>query len=215
MEFLDMAVLGFFVVFLATLFLFGEVMVKAKGLFAVIGIVIMSVYFSYHLTAADSMWVVLLYVIGLALIIFDGKVTSDGSIAGVGIILMILGLALPAPTFTYGVLVSMAFVFAAPTSYLFTKVFTARAMWDKVLLKDRMTEEEGYNSMNNSYKELVGKEGITKTPFRPTGTVEIEGKLYSATTDNFWLQEETDIKVLSADGTRILITPVKEKEKES
>lgn len=215
MEFLDMAVLGFFVVFLATLFIFGEVMVKAKGLFAVVGIVIMAVYFSYHLSPADSMWVVLLYVIGLALIIFDGKVTTDGSIAGVGIILMILGLAIPAPTFTYGLLVSMAFVFAAPTSYLFTKVFTARTMWEKILLKDRLTGEEGYNSMNESYSELVGKEGLTKTPFRPTGTVEIEGKLYSATTDNFWLEENSEVTVLSADGTRILISPAKKQEKES
>lgn len=210
MEFLDIAVLGFFVIFLATLFIFGEVMVKAKGLFAVIGIVLMTTYFSYHLTAADGMWVILLYMIGMALIIFDGKVTTDGTIAGVGIILMILGLAIPAPTFTYGVLVSLAFVLAAPTSYLFTKVFPSRSIWEKMLFKDRMTSEEGYNSMNDSYKELVGKEGKTKTPFRPTGTVEIDGKLYSATSDNLWLKEETEVKILAADGTRILVSPVED-----
>lgn len=205
-----MAVIGFLVVFIATLFIFGEVMVKAKGLFAVIGIVIMTIYFSYHLQTGDSFWVVILYIAGLALIIFDGKVTTDGTIAGVGVLLMIFGLALPAPSFTYGLLVAMAFVAAAPTSYLFTKVFTARTMWEKVLLKDRLTSEEGYSSMNESYKELVGKEGKTKTPFRPTGTVEIEGKYYSATTDNFWLNEDSRIKVVQADGTRILVAPLKE-----
>ncbi|WP_147802912.1 NfeD family protein [Alkalicoccus halolimnae] len=213
MGLLDMSVIGFFVVFIATLFIFGEIMVKAKGLFAVIGIVLMTLYFSYHLTPGDSMWVVVLYVLGLILIIFDGKVTTDGTIAGIGVLLMILGLALPAPSFTYGLLVGMAFVAAAPVSFLFTKVFSSRTMWDKMLLKDRLTDEEGYSSMNTSYKELIGKEGTAKTPFRPTGTVEIEGKFYSATTDNFWLEEEKKVKVVSADGTRIVVSPLEEAEK--
>ncbi|MCR6096743.1 nodulation protein NfeD [Salipaludibacillus agaradhaerens] len=207
MEFLDYAAFGFFVVFIATLFIFGEMMVRTKGLFGVIGVVIMAIYFSYHVTAGDSLWIVILYLIGLSLIIFDGKVTTDGTIASLGILLMVLGLAIPAPGLTYGALVSMAFLIAAPSSYLFTKVFPRRNMWDKMTLKDRLTSEHGYNSMNDSYKELVGKTGITKTPFRPTGTVEVEGKLYSATSDNQWIKEDETVKVLSVDGTRIVIVP--------
>ncbi|PYZ94288.1 hypothetical protein CR194_01760 [Salipaludibacillus keqinensis] len=207
MEFLDQAVFGFMVVFIATLFIFGEVMVRTKGLFGVIGIVIMAIYFSYHLTTGDSFWVVILYLIGLSLIIFDGKVTTDGTIAGIGILFMILGLALPAPGLTYGILVGMAFVIAAPSSYLFTKVFPKRNMWEKMTLKDQLSSEHGYNSMNEDYVDLVGKTGITKTPFRPTGTIEIEGKLYSATSDNQWIKEEEKVKIISVDGTRIVIVP--------
>ena len=207
MELLEIASFGFFVIFIATLFIFAELMVKAKGLFGIIGIVLMALYFSYHLTAAGSLWIVLLYVIGLALIIFDGKVTTDGTIALLGILLMILGLALPAPGITYGILVAMAFILAAPASYLFTKVFPSRNMWEKMTLKDQLSSEQGYNSMNESYKDLVGKNGVTKTPFRPTGTVELDGKLYSATTDNQWVQAEQKVKVISVDGTRIVVVP--------
>jgi len=205
MEFLDQAIFGFFVVFIATLFIFGEIVVRTKGLFGLIGIVIMAIYFSYHLTAGDSLWVVILYLIGLTLIIFDGKVTTDGTIAAIGLLFMVLGLALPAPDFMYGALVGMAFIIAAPASYLFTKVFPKRRMWDKMTLKDKLSSEHGYNSMNDDYHDLVGKTGTTKTPFRPTGTVEIDGKLYSATTDNQWLNEENTVKVISVDGTRIVI----------
>ncbi|UTR14413.1 nodulation protein NfeD [Salipaludibacillus sp. LMS25] len=207
MEFLDYAAFGFFVVFIATLFIFGEMMVRTKGLFGVIGVVIMAIYFSYHVTAGDSVWIVILYLIGLSLIIFDGKVTTDGTIASLGILLMVLGLAIPAPGLTYGALVAMAFLIAAPSSYLFTKVFPRRNMWEKMTLKDRLTSEHGYNSMNDSYNELVGKTGVTKTPFRPTGTVEIDGKLYSATSDNQWIKENETVKVLSVDGTRIVVVP--------
>ncbi|MDQ0254395.1 membrane-bound ClpP family serine protease [Evansella vedderi] len=207
MEILDNATIGFIVVFIATLFIFGEVMVRAKGLFGIIGVVLMALYFSYHLDVSASLWVVLLYIIGLALIIFDGKVTTDGTIALMGLLLMVLGLALPAPGIVYGILVAMALILAAPASYLFTKVFPSRNMWSKMTLKDKLSSDLGYNSMNESYKELLGKEGITKTPFRPTGTVEIDGKLYSATTDNLWVESGEKVKVISVDGTRIVVVP--------
>ncbi|UCZ54538.1 nodulation protein NfeD [Bacillus shivajii] len=209
MEMLDNASFGFFVVFIATLFIFGELMVRVKGIFGIIGVVIMALYFSHHLTASASLWVVLLYLIGLMLIIFDGKVTGDGTVAAIGILLMILGLAIPSPNIVYGILVAMALMLAAPTSYLFTKVFPKRDMWAKLTFKDKLSSEEGYNSMNEEFKELVGKTGITKTPFRPTGTIEVDGKLYSATTDNQWVEAEKKIKVISADGTRIVVVPEK------
>jgi|SRR5690554_1737688 len=205
MEILDNASLGFIVIFIATLFIFGELMVKAKGVFAIIGVTIMAMYFSYHITATASIWIVLLYAIGLVLIIFDGKVTTDGTIAVIGLLLMILALALPAPGIIYKVLVGMALIIAAPTSYLFTKVFPPRNMWSKMTLKEKLSSDLGYNSINDSYKELIGKSGMTKTPFRPTGTVEIEGKFYSATTDNQWLDPEVKVKVISVDGTRIVV----------
>lgn len=207
MEILDNASIGFIVVFIATLFLFGELMVKAKGLFGILGIAIMAMYFSYHLTATDSLWIVLLYVIGIILIIFDGKVTTDGTLAVVGLLLMITALALPAPTLLYKVLAGMGLVIAAPTSYLFTKVFPPRNMWSKMTLNDRLTSDLGYNSMNEAHKDLLGKKGVTKTPFRPTGTVEIDGAYYSATTDNQWLDDGVNIKVISVDGTKIVIVP--------
>ncbi|RNA68909.1 NfeD family protein [Alteribacter keqinensis] len=205
MEMLESATVGFLVVFLGTLFIFGEIMVRSKGLFAVLGIGIMSLYFSYHLTADAGLWVVLLYLIGLALIIFDGKVTTDGTIALVGVLLMILGLSLPTPGIIYGTLVAFALILAVPSSFLFTKVFPPRNLWNKMTLKDKLSSEEGYNSMNETYKELVGKSGVTKTPFRPTGTIEVEGKLYSATSDNQWIQSDEKIKVVSVDGTRIVV----------
>ncbi|UTR09392.1 nodulation protein NfeD [Evansella sp. LMS18] len=207
MELLDIASFGFFVVFIGTLFIFAELFVRAKGLFGVIGIVIMAIYFSYHLSAADSLWVVLLYLVGLGLIIFDGKVTTDGTIALLGLLLMVLGLALPAPGVIYGILVAMALILAAPASYLFTKVFPSRNMWAKMTLADKLTSDLGYNSMNETYKDLIGKTGVTKTPFRPTGTVELEGKLYSATADNQWVQADQKVKVISVDGTRIVVVP--------
>lgn len=213
MEILNIASVGFLVVFLGTIFLFGELLVKAKGLFAIVGIGIMAAYFSFHITPGSGMglWIALLYIIGISLIVLDGKVFTDGTIALLGIFLMILGIAIPAPSIIYGFLVAMALLLGVGAASLFLKVFPPRNLWTKMTLKDKLTGEAGYNSINKSYRDLVDKQGKTTTPFRPTGTVLINGNNYSATSENLWLAEGTNVKVISVDGTRIVVKEIESK----
>lgn len=205
MEWLNSESVGFLVVFLGTLFLIGELLVRAKGLFGILGIAIMACYFSFHLTGEVGLWVVILYVVGLLLIIIDGKVITDGTIALLGVIMMIIGLAIPAPTLVYGILVSMGFLVGGFSSILFLKVFPSRNLWAKMTLKDRLTGELGYNSINEQYLGLIGEEGKTISPFRPTGTVEINGQQYSATSGGQWLEANIHVVVSAVDGTRIVV----------
>lgn len=207
MDILLIPSIGFVVVLLGTLFLFGELLVKMKGLFALLGVAIMTLYFTFHIEGM-GFWVILLYLIGLALIVIDGKLIGDGTLGVVGLLLMILGLALPAPSLLYGALAGMGFLMGAFGSLFFLKVFPSRNMWAKMTLHDRLTGDKGYNSLNESYKQLVGKQGKTVSPFRPTGTVEIEGQQYSATTENVWLESGKLVEVISVDGTRILVKPL-------
>ncbi|GAF24046.1 LOW QUALITY PROTEIN: membrane-bound ClpP-class protease [Bacillus sp. JCM 19047] len=203
-DWLDSATVGFLVVTLGTLFLIGELLVRAKGLFGLLGLGLISVYFLHHLNGDASTWVIIFYLIGLALIIFDGNVTSDGTIAAIGILFMIVGLATPAPDLVYSILVGMGTVIGAVASLLFLKIFPHRNMCQKHL-KNLLSSEAGYNSINESYKGLVGKKGKALTAFRPTGTVEIDGEPYSATSGSTWIEAGTEVDVISVDGTRILI----------
>lgn len=215
MDILNIASVGFFVVFLGTLFLFGELFVKVKGLFAIIGIGIMATYFSFHITAGSGvgLWVALLYICGVSLIVIDGKFITDGTVALLGIFLMILGIAIPTPSVVYGFLVAMALLLGAAASLLFMKVFPSRNLWSKMTLKDRLTGDLGYNSLNDSYKDLVGKTAVTATPFRPIGTIEIDGKYVSATSDNQWLDAGAKVEVISVDGTRIVVRKMENENK--
>ena len=214
MEWLNIASVGFIVIFLGTLFLFGELLVKARGLFALLGVGMTATYFFHHLTGDTGFWVVILYLIGIVLIILDGKLFSDGTVALIGVILMVVGLAIPAPTLVYGILVGMAFILGALSSLFFIKVFTRRQMWSKLTFKDRLTSERGYNSINMEYKELVGKKGKTMNSLRPTGTVNIEGQPYSATSGGQWIEAEQEVEVTSVDGTRILVSRAVESKEE-
>lgn len=46
------------------------------------------------------------------------------------------------------------------------------------------------------------------TDFRPTGTIDIEGNPYSATSGGRWIKADTEVEVVSVDGTRILVKAV-------
>ncbi|TCP31129.1 NfeD-like partner-binding protein [Scopulibacillus darangshiensis] len=205
MGILDLPVVGFIVILLAALLLFGEMIVKTKGVFALIGGVLFLLYFSHHLSHKSPALMIVLLAVGLLLIILDGKLITNGSVAAIGIVLMILACALPTPSVLYGTMVSIAFIIGVAGSFSFLKVFPARGYWSKLTLVDQLSSEQGYNSMNASYQDLIGQDGVTATPFRPVGTVEIEGKTYSAVTNGIWLEKGTAVKVVSADGTRIVI----------
>ncbi|AXF54720.1 NfeD family protein [Salicibibacter kimchii] len=207
MEWLDIEIFGFLVVFLATMLFFGELLVKAKGIFGIIGFALITLYFAHHIGDASGLWVIILYAAGLISIVIDGKVLGDGTLSFVGAVLMIIGLTVPAPGLMYAFLVGFAVMLGALASFFFTKVFPRRELWSKMTLKETMSSEEGYNSMNEGYSELIGKEGIALTDFRPIGTIEIEGQAYSATTGASWLEKNTTVRVTSVDGTRIVVSP--------
>jgi membrane-bound ClpP family serine protease len=210
MDFLLIPSVGFLIIFLATLFLVGEMLVKARGIFGLIGLALVTTYFVFHISGENVLWILLLYTVGLFLVFVDGKVLNDGTVAILGVIMMVIAVAIPAPSIIYGVLSAFGLVVGAVISPLFLKVFPSREMWSKLALKDRLTSEQGYNSVNMSYQLLVGKKGKTITAFRPVGTIEIEGKHYSALSDGEWIEGEVEIVVVKVDGTKIVIKKVEE-----
>ncbi|RYL91616.1 nodulation protein NfeD [Sporolactobacillus sp. THM7-4] len=205
MEILSLPAGGFLTILLASAFLFGELLVKAKGVFAVIGSGLFIFYFSCFLTDQASTWIVLLLGGGLILIIIDGKLFSTGLIAAFGFVLMIIATALPTPSILYGFLVGIAFVIGTCGSFVFARWLPKRDYLKKLTLFYRLSGDQGYNSINSDYHQLVGREGVTITPFHPVGTVQINGKKYSAITDGVFLDENVPVKVVSVDGTRIVI----------
>lgn len=207
MGILDVTIVGFLVILLASLLMFGELLVKTKGIFGIVSFLLFFLYFAHHLPNQSPIFMVALLLVGFVLIILDGKLISNGSIAIIGIFMMMLACALPTPSLIYGVGVSAAFLIGVGGSFLFLKVFEPRAFWSKITLMDQLTSEKGYDSINQDYKLLVGEIGKTLTPFRPVGTIDVQGKSYSAISNGVWLESGVAIKVLSVDGTRIVIEP--------
>lgn len=212
MDLISLPLGGFVFVLIGTLFLFAEVVVRGRMIFAIVGMLAMSMYFIAHVQEGQFLLIAALYIIGLSLVVLDGKFVGDGTIAVIGFVVMLIGLALPAPNLLYGLTVASAFVIGAIGSLTFLKFFPKRDMWSKMTLTETLSSERGYNSMNEGYKLLVGKEGVSITRFNPTGSIDIEGKSYSATSQGIWIDKGQKVRVIEVSGTRILVEKLEEDE---
>lgn len=200
-DWIGLALVGF-----GTLFLLGEILVNVRGLFALIGISSIVLYFYTFLPNPSQFALMLIiYFVGILLILIDGKVINDGTLATLGLAGMILSVIITAPNFYAGLYSVIGLTLGAGGSFIFLKVFKPRNMWGKITLKDRLTKEAGYSTMNTDYENLVGKEGITLTDLRPVGTIKIDENHYSAVSNAQWVSKDTSIEVVSVDGTRILV----------
>lgn len=197
--------IGFIITGFATLFLIGEILVNMRGVFALLGIGFITVYFSVFLATDSLLLMLIVYFVGLLLIIVDGKLVNDGTLATIGLASMIISVALPAPNLTAGVYGVLGVIIGGAASLLFLKVFKRRKMWGKMTLKESLTSEAGYNSLSEEYGSLLGKNGMTLTDFRPVGTVQIKNKTYSAVTNGQWISKNSAVKVVAVDGTKILV----------
>ncbi|MFD2637451.1 NfeD family protein [Piscibacillus salipiscarius] len=196
------------ITFLAMFFMIGELLVKLKGLGMVLGIGFITFYFLGQ-SPTYNVWIMaFVFVVGLTLIVFDGKWINDGTLGVIGLVLVLLSVAFAATSFTHA-LYSVAGVLLGSFSSLFLmKALPRRDMWSKVALLDQLTSEQGYNSLNESYKDLLHKEGVAITVLRPSGTIKVHNQEYSAVTKSKWVERGKRVKITSVDGTKIEVEEV-------
>jgi membrane-bound ClpP family serine protease len=199
------ALLVFFSAFLLAV----EFLAKARGMAGVSGLLLMGWYVSGHWGTTAGWWLAALLV-GLGLVIIDGKLLQHGTLASIGTILVLAGLVIPTGNWLTGTLVAFAWVIGLALSPLSLKVLPKRDWLEKIVLKFVMTKEAGYSSLNRAYRELVGREGSALTDMRPAGTVQIGDGRFSAVTEGHWVKKGSRVRVLSVDGVKILVETVEE-----
>lgn len=197
--------IGFIITGLGTLFLIGEMLVNMRGFFGLMGLGFITVYFAAYLEPGSFIIMLIIYFVGLLLIIIDGKLLNDGTLATIGLACMLTAVALTAPNLTAGLYSVIGVLLGGFSSFFFLKVFKRRDMWSKITLDDQLTKEAGYNSMNEDYKDLISKEGMAASDMRPVGTIRIDNKNYSAVSNGQWISKDSAITVVHVDGTKILV----------
>ncbi|MBN8236648.1 nodulation protein NfeD [Halobacillus kuroshimensis] len=196
------------ITFLGTMFLIGELLVNMRGVFAVLGLGFITVFFSSYLAVDMFIIMMFVYFLGLTLMIIDGKLINDGTLATIGAAAMITAVGFSAPNWTAGLYSVIGVIAGGFSALIFLKVFKRRNMWNKMALNDQMTSEMGYNSMNESYQKLLGKTGSAQTDMRPSGTIEVDGEDYSAVSNGQWIYKGEPVTVASVDGTKIMVKKV-------
>src|SRR5699024_12856921 len=90
----------------------------------------------------------------------SGKLINDGTLATLGFAGMILSIVITAANLYAGLYAIIGLIIGAGASFIFLKIFKPRNMWGKIALKDRLTDEAGYSTVNQEHLGLVGKKGM-------------------------------------------------------
>ena len=162
-------------------------------------------FFGHSIAGFAGYESVLIFVIGLILLILELFV--PGGILGIiGGGLMIVSLLFAGESVThmaYSIIIAM--FIAVVGMVIIMKLFGKKLhVFNKLVLKDATTTEEGYVSNENRI-ELVGKTGVTQTPMRPAGVIVVDNERIDAVSEGSFIDKGKEIVVIKVEGSRIVV----------
>ncbi|HZK18740.1 MAG TPA: NfeD family protein [Clostridia bacterium] len=138
-------------------------------------------------------WIaLLLFLAGVIALIIEVFVIPGFGVAGVtGVILMIWSVILIAVDFEQIVKsLTLAIILTFILFFVLLKL-----VWSRFSLFTRQSNVSGYNVKDESLGDLVGEKGLTVTPLRPSGNVEIDNTRYDAITEGEFIEVNQPIVV--------------------
>lgn len=197
---------------IASLGLVLELYSPGFGIPGTMGLSALGLFFFGHTVAGFAGYeTIIAFVIGLILLIAEFFV--PGGIVGIlGGVLIIGSLLFAGASFVhmaYSILIAM--FIAVIGMVIIMKFFGKKLhMFNKLVLNDATTTEEGYVS-NLNRVDLIGKKGETMTPLRPAGTVSIDRERLDVVSEGSFIEAGKTVEVVKVEGSRIVVREFKVK----
>ncbi len=162
-------------------------------------------------------WEILIFVVGLILIAFEIFVIPGFGVAGIsGIVLAVSGLFLSlvanvdfdfsgVPTGElFGSLIT---VFAGSVLSVLLIIFFASRIGKKGMFRHvaLTADQEGFISVPQQPKQLVGKTGIAATVLRPSGKIIVEGDYYDAVSVKGFIEKGQTVKIIKYENSQVYV----------
>ncbi|WP_163707900.1 NfeD family protein [Mangrovibacterium lignilyticum] len=200
-----------------------EMQTPGVGFPLVIAIIAAFGYFApLYLEGLAANWEILLFIVGLILIAVEIFVIPGFGIAGIlGILFAFTGLVLSLienVVFDFGgvhpekIMTALTTVLVALFSsfilslILSKKVFTAdRGAFRNLSLHSTQEKEYGFVGIDQNIKKLEGKTGVAYTVLRPSGKVQIEGRIYDAVANLGMIDRGEPIIVVKDEAAQLYV----------
>lgn len=149
--------------------------------------------------------VLILVVIGFILLLIELLIIPGFGFTGIMGLLSLVVASYTAYTrlnFLTGLITSLGSLIVIILSL---KLFPKTGIWKKLRLEKAETKEDGFQASTKDLKALIGKEGISSTPLRPSGTATIDGRRVDVVTEGIFLPQDSKIKVINVEGNRVVV----------
>lgn len=194
------------IIFLAVL---TEIKTAGMGVAALIGVIAAVLFFGSQWLTGIAGWLeIILFLGGLALILFELYTPGVGifGISGIIAVFASLFLTLGANAAAINML-AISLLVAIVVFLLLLKRLPSSKLWSRLILKDAATKNAGFSS-SQDYSVYLNKTGITPTGLRPAGAMIIDGVQLDVVSEGQFVEPNTLVKVVNITGNRIVVRPV-------
>ncbi len=185
-----------------------EVFTAGFGLFGVLGLAGLILYFAGGILAGYAGWLaIFLLVLGLVLLVLEIFVIPGFGIAGIsGIAALVAGIVAVSPGWEQAVFSLLIAIVVTVVLIAFSaKYRKTRKLWGRLVLWGKLDKEGGYNSANIALEELLGAKGVAATILRPAGVAIIDTKRIDVVTEGEFIEEGTAVEVIAVEGVRVVV----------
>jgi len=191
-----------------------ELFIPGFGVPGIIGIIAFALYFfGHYIIGFAGMEDVILFVLGILLLVSELFIPSFGILGILGSVSLISGVVMAAADPKEAVLsLALALVVAIVVVVIIAKRFKSRGIWNRFILRDQLTTEQGYVSTANK-SSYLHKQGQTLTPLRPAGTAQIGDDRVDVVTNGEFIPAGSNITVVRVEGTRVVVQQWKQDSK--
>ncbi|WP_306798666.1 nodulation protein NfeD [Oceanobacillus saliphilus] len=194
----------------ASLGLIVELYSPGFGVPGIMGLVSLLLFFYGHIVAGlAGMEAILLLLLGIGLIVAELFVPGGIlGLLGIGAIigsLFLAGYDLGHMSMSIGIAFLVTVVAAV---ILFRRIGMDKGIFRHIILKERTMTEQGYVSSVNRL-ELLGLEGVSVTPLRPSGIGLFDYERIDVVSEGGFIDKDKMIKVVKVEGARIVVREIK------
>ena len=202
---------------LGILGIFIEIRTPGFGIPGFLGLLCVGLFFGGHmLTKIGAEWAFLLFLIGVGLIALEIFVIPGFGVAGIlGFTLMLGSIFFvfdKAYEFQTAVMwLSMSVILSAALIILAVWLLPETQLFRRFALSTVMDADMGYHASSpENFQDYIGKSGTALTPLRPSGTARIENKRVDVVTAGDFIPQNSDIKVIEVEGSKVFVEAVEE-----
>lgn len=185
-----------------------EFVTPGVGLFAIVGTLLLALYFGGHMIAGMASWfALLLFIIGIILCFIEILVPGLGifAIGGIGCIVGSIFLTTP-DLITAVKYLAIVLVILAVCAPVVLKLFSKSKFFDRLLVRERLTTEDGYVAGRQEQADYIGAMGVAATTLRPSGTVELaDGTRIDVVTRGEFIEKGEPVQVVRKEGTWLVV----------
>lgn len=149
---------------------------------------------------------VVLFAVGMMLLLVELFIPGFGIFGGLGLTALVLCIVFQAKSVAEGLLL-LLIIGALVVVMALVAARSLKRGWlyrSPLVLKDAEEKESGYVARDD-YSRFSGKEGLSLTPLRPSGSAEIGGEKADVITEGEFIPKGARIRVQSTSGGRITV----------